>query len=404
MALTTLVNCLVLRGQQFVRSDIVMESGKIVKVAERAGAGVSGQQVDLGGAKVVSGLLDLHFHGLKDKIVTSDDLAELAELELEFGVTGFLAGLAAQPSKLCCLMEQKRLEAQRIRGAARCLGFYLEVPFAGLSGAIPADCLVAPDIGLARELVAAGGEQLKVVMVGPELPGAIELIEFLVSSGVVVAVGHTGASVDQVADAVDAGARLATHIYNVLPSLRHPSGEVELGRKLPDVTEPGVWPVCGYDALVADDRVTCEIICDGVHVHPVKARITYKAKGVDRLAVITDSNVGAGLPPGRYELQSWSTVKIRANDAVRDAEHGWLAGSALTVDEAVRRAQHVLGCSLAQSCAMASRTVADVLGLGDRLGRIEPGYDADLTVLDENNQVMMTIVAGEIIWQRGDRR
>ena len=384
-----LVNGQVLQGQEFVAADVVIDGEKIKRVGRSATGGFVGEKIDLAGAKVSSGLLDLHFHGLKDKTAVWHDLNDLGRYEAEFGVTGFLAGLAAPRAECCKILEKKRLEKARMKGGARCLGFYLEGPFIALPGAILPEWIERPDVGYARELLAVGGADIKVMMVSPELPGVIGLIELLVSSGVVVALGHTDASVEQMAAAVDAGATLATHTYNVVDAL-------------PEIVEPGVWPVCGYDGLVADDRVTCELICDGIHVHPIKARITYKAKGVDRLAIITDCNTGAGLPPGRYEFPGWHAVEIRPGDAVRDAEHGWLAGSAITVDEGVRRSGRVLGCRLADACVMASRTIADVLNLGHHLGRVRPGYDADLTVLDGDGRPAMTIVAGRIVWRKGE--
>jgi N-acetylglucosamine-6-phosphate deacetylase len=111
--------------------------------------------------------------------------------------------------------------------------------------------------------------------------------------------------------------------------------------------------------------------------------------------------VGAGLPSGRYQFPGRPEVEIRPNDAVRYVEKGgWLAGSSVSLDEAVRRSERVLGCSLAEACRMAGETVARVLNLGDRLGKIQPGFDADLTVLDPQKQPIMTIVAGEVVWQK----
>jgi len=400
MGAVALVNCQVLRGERFVAGDVVVDGETIKAVGETAAEGFAGERVDLSGARVSSGLLDLHFHGLKDKTCLVDDLSALGMYQAEFGVTGFLAGLAAPLDKYCKILEQKRLEKANMIGGSKCLGFYLEGPFLALPGAILPGYVSTADLGYARELLAAGVEDIKVIMVGPEMPGAMDLIELLIASDVVVALGHTAASPEQITRAVDAGARLATHIYNVLPALETPTGQVYPGKKLPDVVELGCWPVCGYDALVADDRVTCELICDGIHVHPIKARITQRAKGLDRLAIITDCNTGAGLPPGRYDFPGWHSVQIRAGDAVRDADHGYLAGSSLTVDEAVRRSSRVLGCTMGQGCVMASRTVANTIGFGNHMGRIEPGYDADLTVFDDAGKVVMTIVSGKIVWQK----
>ena len=384
-----LTHCRILQDDQFVFSDVLIEQGKISRVAPSLQGVAGGTRLDLAGAWVSSGLIDLHFHGVRDKNVMGDPLQELATLEAEFGVTAFLAGLVDTPDGICALLEKKKIELEHMRTGARCLGFYLEMPFAGLTGAGSSSWMKSGDLGLAREMVRSAGGHLRVVMVGPEIDQAIELIEYFVSAHVVVALGHTQASIEQTARAIDAGATLATHIYNVVPAL-------------PDMVEPGVWPVCGYDVMVADERMTCELICDGIHVHPVKGRITCRAKGSDRLAIITDCNVGAGLTPGRYRFPGRPEVEIRPNDAVRYVGKGCcLAGSAVTLDEAIRRSDNVLGCSFAQACRMASRTVARVLNLGTRFGNIQPGYEADLTVFDAQQQPVMTLVGGDLVWRKG---
>jgi N-acetylglucosamine-6-phosphate deacetylase len=383
-----LANGQVLYENKFISADILIDEGKIKQVRPGLAVPSDGRRVDLNGAWVAGGFIDLHFHGIRDKNVIGDDLQELGNLEAGYGVAGFVAGLVAEPDEICPLLERKKNELEKMQGGARCLGFYLEMPFAGLTGACRQSYLKPGDLGLAKEIVRSAGGHLKVMMVGPEIDRAVELIEYFVSENIVVALGHTNATVEQTVRAIDAGATLATHIYNVVPAL-------------PEMTEPGVWPVCCYDVMVADERMTCELVCDGIHVHPVKGCITYRAKGPERLTIITDCNVGAGLPPGRYQFPGRPEVEIRHNDAVRYTEKGGcLAGSAVSLDEAVRRSERVLGCMLPEACRMASQTVADVLNLGDRLGKIQPGYEADLTVLDSQRQPVITLVGGQIVWQK----
>jgi N-acetylglucosamine-6-phosphate deacetylase len=374
-------------GQVLVGND-----GRIAAVVgltgETAGlpAGKS-QVVDLGGKYLVPGFFDLHFHGLEDKTTNGSELSELAAIEIRHGVTGFTPTLCAAGAKLIKLIQTKTAQAKKLSKTTRCHGFYLEGPFVSLPGAIPAECLMGADLGFARELIASSEKMIRVIMISPELPGAVELIELMVSEGITVTLGHTAATIEQTRRAIDAGARLATHIYNVY-------------NEMPKSPEPGVWPVGAYDVLVADDRVTCELICDGIHVHPVNAKIVGRAKGPEKVALITDSNVGAGLKPGRYEFPGWPPVRIQPGDAVRDAEHGWLCGSSITVDEGIRRGPRVIKCTLAQACHMASRNIFDVVGLGKEYGKIAQGYMADFAVLDEQGEVLETFVGGEILYKK----
>jgi len=380
----------VLVDGSFQTADVIVgPDGRI----EAVGAAISkgseaGQRIDLSGKQLVPGLIDQHFHGLEDKTTVGCELEDIARIEAKNGVTGFLPGLCCPVREpLLKLLAKKQEEAKKINASARCLGFFLEGPFVNLSGAIPKNCMMSVDLGYAKEVLAAGGGMIRLMMVSPELDGATELIELLVSAGVTVALGHTQATIEQARRAVDAGARVATHIYNVY-------------NKLPASTEGGVWPVGVYDALVADDRVTCELICDGIHVHPIKSKIVFRAKGPARMALITDSNVGAGLAPGEYRFPGWPPVRIREGDAVRDAEHDWLCGSAITMIEAVRRAPGILGCTPAQACTMASATIADTLGFGTQFGKIAAGYQADMIVLDKNVQICDTFVAGKRVYSR----
>lgn len=388
---------------RFVRGDVVIDGDRIVAAGETAAREFVGERVDVSGCRIVPGLIDQHFHGVRDKTTIGAELSELAAIEAEYGVTGFVAGLVYPREKFPTLLERKRKELRQIDRGARCLGFFLEGPFAALPGAIPRKWMHAIDLGYARELIAAGGEDIRMAMVSPELPGVEALIELFVSHGIVVAMGHTNASVEQVMRSIDAGATVATHLYNVVGDLVLPDGTVKIGQGLPPVTEPGCWPAGCYDAMLADARVTVEIVGDGVHVNPIKARAAWLAKGNDRVSLITDCNVGAGLPPGRYEFPGWDAVEIRANDAVRDAEHGWLSGSALTMDEGLRRSSRVFGCALADACVMGSATVADALRVGQRFGRVQPGYAADVIVLNDRVDVTMTIVGGRVMYRRDGR-
>jgi N-acetylglucosamine-6-phosphate deacetylase len=202
---------------------------------------------------------------------------------------------------------------------------------------------------------------------------------------------HTGASVEQTQAAIAAGARHATHFYDVFP--------------VPAITEPGVRPCGAVEAILADPRVSVDFIVDGVHVNPIAVQMALQCKGPDRVCLITDANIGAGLPGGRYQFAAGIEVEIAgpgqpARMTEKSGLPGGLAGSGLTLDAAVRNAIKLVHVDLVQAVRMASANPARVLGLADRKGSVVEGYDADLVLLDDSLQVLRTWVGGACRFDR----
>jgi N-acetylglucosamine-6-phosphate deacetylase len=258
------------------------------------------------------------------------------------------------------------------RSGARPLGLHLEGPFlsADAAGAHERAWIETADDALFEEL--ASSDAVTMMTLAPERAGAPERIARLVAAGIVVSIGHTRATYDEAIRAFDAGATMVTHLYNAMSPFGHRS--------------PGV-----VGAALADDRVTCGLIADGVHVHDASMRIAVRAKTPSRIALVTDAMAAAAMGPGTYALAG-KTVTVDATSA-RLAD-GTLAGSILTMDAAVRNAV-AFGNSLADSLRMASAVPARVLGLSSK-GRLAAGADADLVLLDDALGVRATIVAGEI--------
>jgi N-acetylglucosamine-6-phosphate deacetylase len=258
-------------------------------------------------------------------------------------------------------------------------GVHLEGPWLSLEhrGAHDAALLQAPDAAALDRLLAAGGGSVKMVTLAPELPGGLELVRRTVAAGALAAVGHTGATYAQARAAFAAGARVATHLHNAMRALHH--------------REPG--PAV---AALEDDRVTIELINDGVHLHDAVTRLAFGVAGPARTAFITDAMAAAGMPDGDYEL---GALAVRVQDGVaRLAEGGSIAGSTLTMDVALRRAVQVLGLPIADAARAAATTPARVLGLST--GALEPGLDADLVVLDADLAVTAVMVRGEPVAPR----
>lgn len=330
------------------------------------------------GACLAPGFIDLHVHGGGGAQVGSDPngVAAVAAFHARHGTTGLLATTVPGPPK--ALLDAVRAVAAVARRpqpeAAQVLGCHLEGPFVSPSrpGALDVRHLRPPDPAELGRLLDAGGGSVQMIVVAPELAGAPDLIAAAADDGVVVSVGHTDATHAEAVAGFDRGARAATHVFNAMPPLHH--------------REPGA-----AGAALTTPRVTVEIIADGIHIHPAVLRLAHAAKGPGRLALITDAMQAAGLGDGEYLLGE-QTVTVADGEA-RTAS-GSLAGSTLTMDRAVRVCVEQAGIPLIDALQMASSTPAALLGLGEVMGRIAPGADANLVVLDEHLRAIGTMVCG----------
>ena len=232
-------------------------------------------------------------------------------------------------------------------------GLHLEGPLLSpaRAGAHRADAIAAAGATLDEvlaDLLAAG--VVRLVTLAPERPGALALIARLRQAGVAVSLGHTDATFEQTVAAIDAGATLATHLYNAMSPLHHRA--------------PGA-----VGAALADDRLTVMLIADGVHVHPAALNVALRSKGPERVALVTDAIAAAGAPPGRYALAG---VEVISDGQTARLADGTLAGSTLTLDRAVRMMAGLAGARLEDALAMASTVPAAAIGLADT-GRIAVG-------------------------------
>jgi N-acetylglucosamine-6-phosphate deacetylase len=324
------------------------------------------------------GFIDLQINGAfgADIGPDPDAIKTLATRLPTTGVTAFLPTLiSSAPERYEGFFDA--LAGGAVENGARVLGAHLEGPFLApeRKGAHDPATLRPIDPGFMRELLRSG--KVRVMTLAPELPNALEAIELLLEEGVVASAGHTEATYEEVRRAVDAGLGLGTHLYNAMRPLAH--------------REPGT-----VGALLTDDRVRTGIIADGVHVHAAALRLAHRAKGSEGLILVTDAMQAAGMTPGDYELGG---RRVRLEDGAVRLADGTLAGSALTMDEAVRNAVGFLGVSVAQAARMASEVPAAALNL-DGKGKVAVGGDADFALLDAQGAVLETIVAGETVYER----
>jgi N-acetylglucosamine-6-phosphate deacetylase len=360
------------------RAAVVIRDGKIDALLRDPRSGDLPRKHREFAGLLCPGFIDLQINGAfgADIGPDPDAIRTLVARLPATGVTSFLPTLISSPPERYEEFFVALEEGAAQRGA-RVLGAHLEGPFLApeRKGAHDPANLRPVDLGFIEELLRSG--KVKLMTLAPELPNSLEAIELLQGEGAVASAGHTEATYEEVTRAVDAGLRLGTHLYNAMRPLAH--------------REPGT-----VGALLTHDRMRTGIIADGVHVHEAALRLAHRAKGSEGLILVTDAMQAAGMPPGDYELGG---RKVRLEDGAVRLPDGTLAGSALTMDEAVRNAIRFLDVSLAQAVRMASEIPAAALNL-DGKGKIAVGCDTDLVLLDGEGTVLETTVAGETVYER----
>lgn len=323
---------------------------------------------DLGGRHVVPGFVDLHNHGGAGGSFPTGDQDEAraaVALHARHGTTTLVASLVTD--------SLDRLQRAASSLAVLCdegllAGIHFEGPYIARArcGAHDPALLREPSPRELAGLIKAGGGHVRMLTIAAELPGALDTIRMAAAEGVIAALGHSDADYEGTLAGIEAGATVATHLYNAMPQLGH--------------RDPG--PIA---ALLQDERVTVELINDGVHVHPAMLTLACEVAGPGRTALITDSISATGLSDGEYLLGPMRVGVV--GGVARLVEGGSIAGSTLTMDVAFRRAVRELGLSLPDAAQVAAQTPARVLGLADSIGSISVGKYADLVVLSDELEV-----------------
>jgi len=370
-----------------VSGFLVVQNGRIARVGShgefRQWSTAGHEVLDASGLTVVPGFVDIHVHGGGGHDVlegTYEAVSAMCQAHARHGTTSMFPTTMAAPFD--DLVGAVRAVADAARwgtGGAEVLGVHLEGPWVNPDsrGAQALEAIRPPDVGELDKLIEESGGLVRITTVAPELEGALEFIRAAVGRGVRVSLGHSLASFDEAMLAVRSGATHVTHAFNAMRGLHH--------------RNPGM-----AGAMLACDEITTEAILDGFHLHPATTTILYRCKGADRLALVTDATMAAGMPEGEYELGGQRVMY--KGGAVRLPD-GSLAGSALTLDKAVKRAMGDLGVTLSQAVAMASSVPARIAGVHDRKGSIEEGRDADLVLMDQVGEVRATIVRGAVVYR-----
>lgn len=373
---TYIINGQVYIDHTFQKKTIYIQDGTINLLG--ADCQTSGTVFDAAGRRIVPGFIDIHTHGAVGVDVngaSAEDLEKIGKFFAKNGTTSWLASILTDTEEQTSRAISQCIEYQASAGkGAQLLGIHLEGPFLAseFKGAMPEHLLKKGSADLAASYQRQANGNIRYITVSPEVEGVLELIPRLRELGIVVAMGHSGADYDTAMAAIQAGTAACTHTFNAMAPL-HQHRPAIIGAAL-------------------ESDVYCEMICDGLHLHPAIVRLLWKTKGPQRLVAITDSIMAAGLPDGNYHL-GVNQVVVEKGDA-KLASDGTRAGSTLTQDRALRNLLSFTGLSLEEILPVLTENPAKLIGVYDRKGSIEDGKDADLVVLDEQNQVADVFLQG----------
>ncbi|RSS50436.1 N-acetylglucosamine-6-phosphate deacetylase [Streptomyces sp. WAC01280] len=355
----------VLAGAHVVLPTGIVENGRVIVEGDRiVGSSPEGApSIDLTGHWLVPGFVDMHNHGGGGASFTSGTVDEVLKGVHTHRLHGTTTVVASFVTGEMDFLTQRAGLLSELAEQGEIAGLHFEGPFISpcRKGAHDETLLRDPDPADVRKLIDAARGQAKMVTLATELPGGLDSVRLLAEHGVIAAIGHTDASYEQTVEAIDAGATVATHLYNAMPALGHRA--------------PG--PIA---ALLEDERITVELINDGTHLHPAALELAFHHAGADRVALITDAMDAAGFGDGRYML---GPLEVEVKDSVaRLVEGGSIAGSTLTLDRAFKRAATIDDLPVESVVQAISANPARLLGVYDRVGSLEPGKDADIVVLD----------------------
>lgn len=368
----------------FVKGDMLVEDGMILEIGDVTGAGAD-DVCDLEGKTVVPGFFDIHTHGavgVDSNGADPEGFEKMCRFFASQGTTSWLCSILTDTKEQTMwAIEQYKNWKKLDHEGATLLGIHLEGPFlcADYKGAMPEHLLRKPDMELLREYQEAAEGDVRYITVSPEVEGIPEFIPYMKSLGMQVAIGHSGADYDTARKAIHNGAMAATHTGNAM--------------KLLHQHYPAIW-----GAVLEDDDLFCEIICDGRHLHPGTVRFIIKIKGLDKVVAVTDSIMAAGLPDGQYKLGVNDVVVVDGDAKLADG--GSRAGSTLTTGTALKNVLQYTGRSLQEVIPMFTENPARLIGVYDQIGSLNPGKRADMLVLDDACDIERTYVSGICRYQR----
>ncbi len=363
--------------------SMLIEKGQIqaIQPAGRLQAPESAQRINAHSMLVTPGFIDLQINGAfgEDYTENPGSIWPSGERLPRYGVTTFLPTIITSP--LAAIQRAQQIIQNGpppYYQGARPLGLHVEGPFLNpeKKGAHNPDYLRSPSIQDYQDLSRSTGVRL--VTLAPELPGAEAVIRSLLEHGVAVSAGHSMATFQEAKAAFDLGVRYGTHLFNAMSPLSH--------------FEPGL-----PGALLTDGRPWVGLIADGIHVHPAMIELIWKTIGPQRLTLVTDTIAALGMPEGQYQIGDQEVFVREGSARLKD---GVLAGSVLSLDQALRNLITFTGCSLPEALGTITTNPARLLGMDSEIGRLARGMRADVNLLTPDLEVALSICNGEIVYQR----
>ena len=333
---------------------------------------------------LIPGLIDVHIHGaIGHRVETAERPGLEAFLEWlpHWGVTGLLPTIgSSRPEPMRAAIERLADLAEGPPQGARVLGIHLEGPYFNprRKGAQDPLAIRPPDAAEAARMLELARGHVRVMSLAPELPGVDGVLRLLSERGVRAAAGHTEATLEEIERTIALGLCQATHTGNAMTGLHH--------------RVPGT-----LGAVLARDEITCELVGDAVHVHPAVMKLIWRAKGTDRVVLVSDATAIAGLPDGVYGTGS---RQVTVRDGRATVGDGTLAGSCMPLLAGFKNMVRICGAPLAEAVRMASTNAARIAGCSQITGSIAVGKDADMVLLDQNLDPQLTLVSGKVVYDR----
>jgi N-acetylglucosamine-6-phosphate deacetylase len=338
---------------------------------------------DISGMTACPGFVDLLNHGgggfgFADD--TDESTEKISRYLLEHGSTYVLASLFAKPEKRLLIDLQRLANFIKQHPRSNIRGIHMEGPYLNkqLKGAMNEDYLWKPSVESWNKLWKASNGLIRIMTIAPELPGAIEVIREAAKKGVVLSIGHSTASYDEVENAIDNGVAHVTHIFNAMEPFHH--------------RRPGII----LQSLLRNE-LKIELIADTLHVHPAVMELLLKLKGSNGIILVSDSIRAGGMHEGEYEF---ADQKVYMKEKKAFLADGTLAGSTLTLNVAVKNMVETAGAKITEAVRMSSLNGAKVLNLEYKKGILAVGKDADIVVMNDNYDVQMTILGGKLVYQK----
>ncbi len=365
--------------------SLVIEGKKIAAIGEAGEVFLppTVRVFDFEGMTLTPGFIDLLVHGgggFGFADMSFEAVEKISEFFFQHGTTGMLAALYSKPEKDMAADVKRISEFCDNAKGSNVWGLHLEGPFINpeFHGAMKAEYLWQPNVEKWQKLFEVSRGYIRLMTIAPELHGADAIMRAAAKDGVVLSIGHSDATYQEVLKAIDNGAAHVTHLFNAMKPFHH--------------RDPGV-----VMASLLHNELKVELIADGVHVHPVVMKLLYQIKGDGGIILITDAIKACGMPNGEYTFMD---QKILLKDKKAYLLDGTLAGSILTMEQAIKNMVQLVEIPLTDTVRMASLNGAKVLGLEHHKGILAVGKDADLVVLNRDYEVQMTIYEGKIKYAR----